>query len=255
MKPEPGPVVAVALLLVAFVVTAVVFLVRKPGFVAPARPGRAAVAASSAVLKPPPSVVPVAVSPGNPASYLELLNADPERLPPEQARIANALNHAVSGISQGPDNYVALGRRVDQDIVQPLNTAKTQVDLDNLRTAGQRLCDEGKQARDFYTTFATTLTGKLAEAGLAAEVAGQVAAKFVERTQSTREPVFSGVETVGRDAIACVDVLVRNQKRWHRNASGTLAFRAKAVRTAYQTSSNQLRRDVDKLDQAIAQYR
>jgi hypothetical protein len=257
-KPEPGPVVVTVLVLVALVVTAVVFLVHKPGFVAATRSAErvpSPVGIPSASPKPLPSATPIAVSPGNPASYLELLNANPEKLPPDQARLADALNHAASDISKGPDDYLALARRLDQDVLQPLNTAKTQAELEKVRTAGQRLRDEAKRTRAFYAAFPTSLTGELTKAGLAVDLAGQVAAKFVERTQSTRAPVFYGADTVGQDAIACVDVLEKNQKTWRRNAGGKLAFRSKSIQTAYKKNLDQLRGDVDKLNQALLQYR
>ena len=256
VKPEPGPVVAVALLLVALVITTVIFLVHKPGFVAPARPldpGHSPLAIPSPSSKPLPSATPIAVNPANPATYLELLNVNPEKLPPEQAKIANALNQAASGVSKVPEDYLALIQRFSQDVLQPLNTAKTPPELDNIQTAGQRLRDEVKRARDSYAATATTLTGDLTKAGLAGDLAGQVAARFVERAQLTREPVFSGAESVSQDAIACADVLKTNIKKWHRDPSGKLVFRSKAVRAAYRKNLSQLKSDVDKLNQALSQ--
>jgi hypothetical protein len=257
-KPEPGPVVVTALVLVALVVIAVVSLVHKPGFVAATRSAegvQSPAGIQSASPKPLPSATPVAVSPGNPASYLELLNANPEKLPPDQARLADVLNHAALDISKGPDDYLALAQRLDQDVLKPLNTAKTQAELEKIRTTGQRLRDEAKRASDFYAAFPTSLTGELTKAGLAVDLAGQVAAKFVEQAQSIREPVFHGADTVGQDAIACVDVLEKNKKAWRRNAGGKLTFRSKSVVAAYKKSSDQLKGDVDKLNQALLQYR
>src|SRR5437764_203634 len=166
-KASPVGVIFVAVVLVALVVTAVICLLRKPA-IAPQSAGDSG--ASQAVVTPPhvepkarpaPASTPVAVSPQDPASYLRLLDADPANVPPDQQKVATALNQAALAVSKSPDGYIAAVQQVNRNISEPLNTAESKDDLEKIRGAGQALHGEVQKARDFYVSLKASLLDDL----------------------------------------------------------------------------------------------
>jgi hypothetical protein len=250
-KPKRNPwlVYIPILVVLAAVAFAVGFLARNPHFFGwlgaqleqPKAPQEAAA---------PPVPTPAPVNPQDPTTYLDLVKYDPATLPPDQARIASALIKKAMVLDRVPPDEVAALQVLDKEVFAPLRAAKNETELAAVRSAAQKLGEACQKTRDFYAQVQESVRSDLQVAGLDENLAGAVAAKFVERSQSKTAARTAAATEVSQNTVVMVDFLAQNSAKWSRQGD-KLAFSSRSTKEQFDRLAEEHRAAIDRLNAAI----
>jgi len=205
--------------------------------------------------QPPPQAqaTPTAtLKPKGPADYLNLMSANPDSLPPDEAPVARALNETGKNLADVDAAAKPLETSVDAQVIQPLAAIKTKEDVANIKKAAEALKDASGKRRDVLNGLQANMTTQLKAAGLADDMASQVTNLFIERNAITKQAARSdALAKLADAALGATDYLDKNARKWKPGKETGISFSDKKTMEGFQASYQQVQQAIQQVNSAL----
>jgi hypothetical protein len=190
--------------------------------------------------------------PKGPADYLNLMSANPDSLPPDEAPVARALNETGKNLADVDAAAKPLETSVDAQVVQPLVAIKTNEDVANVKKAAEALKDASGKRRDVLNGLQANMTTQLKGAGLSDDMASQVTNLFIERNAITKQATRSdALAKLGDAALGVTDFLEKNAGKWKPGKETGISFSDKKTMEGFQASYQQVQQAIQQVNAAL----
>ena len=228
------------LLVLALVIAGIVYLILKPEIFINLMRQAQSQSQGTTLTTPSAESSPSATaseSPGTktPADYVALISKDLKTLSDQEKSIVNIFNDELDKISKMKTTETSDVNGTVGLIFQPLSVAKTNDDLDKVRSAAEKVKQSAENAATFFQQVQTDVAKRLGDVGLAAPLDTQVAEAFANQGSVASELKTAQDTSKFADAtIAYVDFLKESHDSWTRKADGSLSFKDKQTLTKAQ---------------------
>jgi len=202
--------------------------------------------------KPAPTPEKVVLDPNNPESYLGLLKANPNSLLEDQRKIERALYDGLVALGSVSTPAYQAETKLGTELFTSLAGANTKADLQAVRQVAEKLRGAGQKTLDDEKRAERALVGELKAAGLAETLAQRITA--VAKTRGGIDIVTDNASRISNHTIELIDFLEQNQADWHRE-SKQLIFNSAANSSRCTELMNQLKQDLENLNQTVRQVR
>jgi hypothetical protein len=190
--------------------------------------------------------------PKGPADYLNLMSANPDSLPPDEAPVARALNDTGKALADTDAAAKPLETGVDSQVVQPLVAIRTKEDVAKVKQAAEALKDASAKRRDVLNGLQAIMSAQLKTAGLSDDMASQVTNLFIERNGITKQAARSdALEKLGEAVLGTTDYLEKNDGKWKPGKEQGLSFSDKKTMEGYQASYQQVQQAIQQVNSAL----
>jgi hypothetical protein len=205
--------------------------------------------------EPPPQAqtTPTATpKPKGPADYLNLMSANPDSLPPEEAPIARALNETGKMLADVDAAAKPFETNVEAQVIKPLVAIKTKEDVATVKKAAEDLKDAATKRRDVLNGLQTNMTTQLKAAGLSDDMASQVTNLFLERNGIPKQAARSdALAKLADSALGVTDYLEKNAGKWKPGKETGISFTDKKTLEGFQASYQQVQLAIQQVNSAL----
>lgn len=204
--------------------------------------------------KPAPTPQKIVLHPNQPESYLGLLNVNPNSLPDDQRKIERALYDGFVALGSASTPAYEAETKLGTELFTPLAAANTKADLQAVRQVVEKLRSAGQKTLDDQKRAEKTLIGELKTAGLDEILAEKITALIAAKTRDGIDIATNNASSISNHTIRLLDFLEQNQADWHRE-SKQLIFNSAANSSRCNELMNQLKQDVENLNQTVREAR